>query len=56
VTPSVRGLATIHDKDILIFWISQLMAALNAGRTTSRTIQLKAHDLLVVPTARPRAI
>ena len=27
VTPSVKGLATIHDKDILIFCISQLMAA-----------------------------
>mgnify|MGYP001949996659 CR=1 FL=1 len=47
VTPSVRGLATIHDKDILIFCISQLMAALNAGRAVSRTLQLKAHDLLV---------
>jgi len=47
VTPSVRGLATIHDKDILIFCISQLMAALNAGRTVSRTLTLKAHDLLV---------
>jgi plasmid replication initiation protein len=47
VTPSVRGLATIHDKDILIFCISQLMAALNAGRAVSRTLTLKAHDLLV---------
>jgi len=47
VTPSVRGLATIHDKDILIFCISQLMAAINAGRAVSRTVQLKAHDLLV---------
>lgn len=47
VTPSVKGLATIHDKDILIFCISQLMAALNAGRTVSRTLHLKAHDLLV---------
>ena len=47
VTPSVRGLATIHDKDILIFCISQLMAALNAGRAVSRTVTLKAHDLLV---------
>ncbi|SDE59190.1 Replication initiator protein A [Ruegeria marina] len=46
VTPSVRGLATIHDKDILIFCISQLMAALNAGRQVSRTVHLKAHDLL----------
>ena len=47
VVPSVKGLATIHDKDILIFCISQLMAALNAGRQVSRTLHLKAHDLLV---------
>ena len=47
VTPSVRGLATIHDKDILIYCISQLMAALNAGRTISRNVTLRAHDLLV---------
>ncbi|MCI2401159.1 replication initiator protein A [Aliiroseovarius subalbicans] len=47
VTPSVKGLATIHDKDILIFCISQLMAALNAGRAVSRVLHLKAHDLLV---------
>ncbi len=47
VTPSVKGLATIHDKDILIFCISQLMAALNAGRAVSRTLHLKAHDLLI---------
>jgi len=47
VTPSVHGLATIHDKDVLIFCISQLMAALNAGRPVSRTLVLRAHDLLV---------
>lgn len=47
VTPSVKGLATIHDKDILIYCISQLMAALNAGRQLGRTLVLKAHDLLV---------
>ncbi|MEP4803356.1 MAG: replication initiator protein A [Hyphomicrobiales bacterium] len=47
ITPSVRGLATIHDKDILIFCISQLMAAINAGRVVSRVLHLKAHDLLV---------
>jgi hypothetical protein len=46
VTPSVKGRATIHDKDILIFCISQLMAAINAGRDVSRTLQLTAHDLL----------
>lgn len=47
VTPSVKGLATIHDKDILIFCISQLMAAINAGRAVGRTLTLRAHDLLV---------
>ncbi|MDT8853533.1 replication initiator protein A [Paracoccaceae bacterium Fryx2] len=47
VTPSVRGLATLFDKDILIYCISQLMAALNAGRAISRTLHLTAHDLLV---------
>jgi hypothetical protein len=45
VTPSVKGRATIHDKDILIFCISQLMAAINAGRQVSRTLHLTAHDL-----------
>ncbi|WP_102110310.1 replication initiator protein A [Oceaniglobus roseus] len=47
VTPSVKGRATIHDKDILIYCVSQLMAALNAGRAVARTLQLTAHDLLV---------
>ena len=47
VVPSVKGLATLHDKDILIYCISQLMAALNAGREISRKLTLKAHDLLV---------
>ena len=43
----MNGLATIHDKDILIFCISQLMAAVNAGRPVSRKLVLRAHDLLV---------
>ncbi|SLN68849.1 replication initiator protein A [Roseisalinus antarcticus] len=47
VIPSVKGRATIHDKDVLIYCISQLMAAMNAGRQISRTLTLKAHDLLV---------
>jgi plasmid replication initiation protein len=46
VTPSVRGLATIHDKDVLIYCVSQLMAAINAGRATSRTLHLRARDLM----------
>ena len=47
ITPSVRGLATIHDKDVLIYCISQLVAKLNQGEVPSRVIRLKAHDLMV---------
>lgn len=47
VTPSVKGLATIHDKDILIFCVSQLMAAVNARRPIGRSLTLTAHDLLI---------
>ncbi|MEP5729341.1 MAG: replication initiator protein A [Sulfitobacter sp.] len=46
VKPSADGLATIHDRDVLIYCISQIMAALNEGRTVNRTIRLKAYDLL----------
>lgn len=47
VVPSVRGLATLFDKDILIYCISQLMAALNAGRPVARVLHLTAHDLML---------
>lgn len=47
VTPSVKGRATVFDADILIFCISQLMAALNGGKPTARTLTLTAHDLLL---------
>jgi len=47
IIPSVKGLATIHDKDVLIYCVSQLMAAVNEGRPTSPVLHLKAHDLLV---------
>ena len=46
VKPSADGLATIHDRDVLIYCISQIMAALNEGRVVNRTIRLKAYDLL----------
>ena len=47
VIPSVKGHATIFDADILIFCISQLMAAINAGKDVSRSLTLTAHDLLL---------
>lgn len=47
IAPSVRGLATIHDKDILIYCISQLIAKINKGEPPSRVLRLKAYDLLI---------
>lgn len=47
ITPSVKGLATIHDRDVLIFTISQIMAALNDGKEVSQVVRFKAHDLLL---------
>lgn len=47
ITPSVLGLATIHDRDVLIYCISQLIAAVNEGREISSTVRFKAHDLLI---------
>lgn len=46
--PSPLGLATVHDRDILIYCISQCMAALNQGRPIVRTLRFNAHDLLKV--------
>ena len=46
VKPSAEGLATIHDRDVLIYCISQLMAAINDGKTPSKTLRMKAYDFL----------
>jgi plasmid replication initiation protein len=47
VIPSVLGLATVHDRDLLIYCISQVIAALNQGRAVSQTVHLRGHDFLV---------
>ncbi len=47
VSPSRHGLATVHDRDVLIYCISQCMAALNEGRQVQRSLRFKAYDLLV---------
>lgn len=52
ISPSMDGLATIHDKDILIYCISQLIAKMNRGEQPSRTVYLKAYDLLVATNRR----
>lgn len=46
IKPSSDGLATVHDRDILIYCISQLMAAINENRAVSQVVRFKAHDLL----------
>ncbi|GIT93345.1 plasmid replication initiator protein RepA [Jannaschia pagri] len=47
VQPSQHGLATVHDRDVLIYCISQCMSAINDGRKVSRRMRFKAYDLLV---------
>jgi replication initiator protein A len=47
VRPSPKGLATVFDRDVLIYCISQLVAAVNDGRSISKTLRLRAHDLLI---------
>jgi plasmid replication initiation protein len=46
IKPSSDGLATVHDRDVLIYCISHLMAAINDGREVSQTVRFKAFDLL----------
>ncbi|WP_345817785.1 replication initiator protein A (plasmid) [Paraburkholderia sp. PREW-6R] len=49
ITPSVLGLATIWDKDLLIYATSQLVQGINEGRTdvTNRTVRFTAYDYFV---------
>lgn len=47
VRPSAKGLATVFDRDVLIYCISQLIAAVNANREITPRLRLRAYDLLV---------
>lgn len=47
IIPSSEGMATIYDKDILIYCISQIMAALNEGRRVYHELQIVPRDLLI---------
>lgn len=46
VIPSGHGLATIHDKDALIWAFSKIIHAKNRGEPYSRTVTGSAYDLL----------
>ena len=47
VVPSGKGLATIMDKDILLYCISKLVHFLNAGKEISPWVDLTAHEVMV---------
>ncbi len=47
ITPSVKGLATIYDKDILIYCISQVVEALKRGEKVSQRVRLNSRELLI---------
>ncbi|MGN9493263.1 replication initiator protein A, partial [Escherichia coli] len=46
VKPGVDGCATIHDKDLWIYCISQLVEAKNRGREIARAVRFTAYDFL----------
>ena len=47
IKPSYTGLATIHDKDILLYLTSSLMNAKNNGKHISNRLRFVAYDYLV---------
>ena len=47
ITPSVKGLATIYDKDILIYCISQLIEKMKRGEKVGARLRINSYDLLV---------
>lgn len=47
VIPSVKGQATIYDKDILIYAVSQIMDKLNRGEKVERRLRFSPRDLLI---------
>lgn len=47
IVPSVKGLATIYDKDILIYCISQIMEKLKRKEKVGQRVKITSYDLLV---------
>lgn len=52
VVPSGKGLATVFDKDILIYCISKLVSMRDGGKKIGPCVRLTTHDMLVA-TNRP---
>ncbi|MEZ5838144.1 MAG: replication initiator protein A [Geminicoccaceae bacterium] len=47
IVPSGKGLATIMDKDILLYCISKLVHMKNAGEEITEWVELSAHEVMV---------
>jgi len=47
IKPSYTGLATILDKDILLYLASSLMSAKNCGERISKTVRFTSYDYLI---------
>ncbi len=47
ITPSVKGQATIYDKDILIYCISQIMAKLKNDEPVTPRVRIQSRELLI---------
>ena len=47
IKPSYTGLATIFDKDILLYLASSLMNAKNSGETISQTVRFTSYDYII---------
>lgn len=47
IKPSYTGLATIFDKDILLYLAGALMSAKNSGNAISKTIRFTTYDYIV---------
>ena len=47
ISPNVKGLPTIFDKDILLYCGSLLMAEVNRGLIPPKTLRISTYDLLV---------
>lgn len=52
ISPSIVGLPSIFDKDVLLYCASLLMDAINKGEEPKRRLRISSHDLLVA-TNRP---
>lgn len=47
VIPSIKGAATLYDKDILVFAISHLIDAMNKGKRISNVVEFSIYDFMV---------